>query len=76
MCVRAFDNLAISLQWGYIGETPGASLQFVINTVLEGMETEGKDHAALTMSYLQSYEHMGKAGACYGWRYLMVLLIV
>ena len=52
-------------KWGFIGEVPGASLQFVIDTTATNA-VEGKDHAALTLSYLRSYEGMGRAGECAG----------
>ena len=49
-------------QWGFIGNTAGANIQFKVDTTAEAMKE--KNLTSISIVYLKSYEHMGKAGAC------------
>lgn len=49
------------VQWGFIGESPGNSLNFVINSNGTG-STDVTKHASVTINHLKSYETMGNAG--------------
>ena len=53
------------LQWGFIGERPGATLALKVDSTTAAVQKDlaTAPHTVITINYLRSYEHMGKAGA-------------
>ena len=50
-------------KWGFIGDKPGSKLQLKVDsTTIAFNKLDGVPHTAITLNYLRSYEHMGKAG--------------
>lgn len=50
-------------KWGFIGDKPGAKLKFKVDSTTKAFKAKkGVPYTALTLNFLRSYEHMGKAG--------------
>lgn len=60
-CVWNQGDTFARVQWGFIGESPGNSLQFMINSNGTA-STDATQHASVTINHLKSYENMGNAG--------------
>lgn len=50
-------------KWGFVGDTPGSKITLKVDSTTEAVKKmDGVPHTAITISYLRSYEKMGKAG--------------